>query len=1741
MLPKKSEAIFDCVNAEGDGDDIASAITSFADDCQDSLGLDSWPAENTCIEFENDFNLFPYMDEVCSPKCNFGGRLSSKSRCICDSGYWNTTCEAICPGGASVPCSGYGTCNQSTGNCNCPVNRKTANNCSVCSFGWYGSNCNLAINYKTTLVKERIAIVGQLGSVYSFDGVSYAVKIQGEMLLLAVSNNVILQGKFVTCYQNYSCVPFIAVRLGDDAHGHTSVTVQSGRVYDSKPIVYINGNFQSLDEEVYFNGFMLYRSSFFEVTVDVKSIAVIRIRNVGQYLHLKVEIPSTLINQTSGLLSGTALETIDEKLDHLYSALVPEFGICTSLPTLQTVLPSESSVSLVIDSYKQTYGNDTTFNITRFIVQACDSIISFPSNEYKYQTQGGFGLNFNKSSINHEFAINTSETSELTFEILVKKNNVSSSGVLFSFTSDTSLIVMNGELSLEVHTYAGNETVFDTNITLDENSWNKVILTYDNSDGSTAVYVIDKDAAVSTTGYFKLNQGIFNSKGILTIGHWLIPSNGKEYQLPNGFEGSIENFLVWNVLVLQSEVSQLWQMNPAIPSESLILSFQFNEGDGFLTRDNVGYFEVNFPEFPWKAPEWFVSDLNYTSKRVPDFTYTNFSNKSLENEAVLICSTKIFDTSCPGMSNSTKEFFYLICKQVISAENLKTAGYSVIMDFIDICEKELRVVNTKKASFCFDLIGTNVNISACSSICKFGYEYSNGTCACFNGYHGALCNKTCPGGSDFPCNNHGQCMDDGTCKCLWNWNGNSNCSACTFDSSGSVIGPDCTILKTSSLSSLTSKIAAVSSNGYYMTFEGRQISFIEETGAFLLFESSILGVEVHVYQVSCKYGSCIAAISVSSASQTAVIAPPRQGYEPSFYLNGELRTLENITNIFNTITVTHDSFSEISIKVTSIGSLTVTVIAQKEFLQASVITDSTVCQTGTGVFGACDGVGKDYSMMTQNDIRSYIVTNFKLFRSVILDSLRIPMNNRTYNSGYALMFNRTAVMSAPISYPTGFTLDNADFSMSLFFKPFKYGGYIISYAKDVTFAIKNTMPMVIVFSDRSVQLSFSAELNVWNQIVLTFRRSTHEIDVYSFGKDSNVLHETVTLDCPGIFENEGVVVLGEYLPAVGGDKYTFSSDNFVGVIDELTVWKDPIPDFLIYQAYHLNTKASSFISKLSLLFSFTEGVGTVAFEQVSGNDLELPSFPWQSPIWIISDLELKELHQAKDEEMVIEINTEIERICSLFFDENFLSLQCSGVSAFIKWWYKQSCIITATNTGNISDTTISMIDFISICIVTGGDASHLYNEICAIDIFFPEWLSQKCSNCKFGFKRSNKCVCYYGYHGINCDKVCPGGVKTPCNLHGDCDVNGTCQCTEHWTGAECSQCETGWSGTDCIIFKQPLYDPLRNNVDNLVAQVNLIGQLTTFDGVILDVPVTGYFNLISISSLDLEIHGRFSLCTAGKSLQLCLVGIIILHSGEKYYVSSTAYQETTVEIITPSSTLLLYDTLIIGHITFRLESTATLTMSLKTTDVVVRMSAINGRFLTTVSMSRNDWNKLQFDIEGTLTACNTTMTIVASNCNISRYSICLDPTRNIPDSCKMNLSTVAADLFFTKSEYKDITFIAIIEEIYLQALKSNCFMYSGTGVSATGIMLPESDFTIELHVRPTNFGGIILTYVYHEYIVLIHHADGLIVLLEGVYHTTGLILDQNVWNQISLSWRADASILEVYLTNNEGKQFYSVL
>ena len=104
-------------------DGTTSAIDQvYGDVCSDSANLPSYCSE--------------YFD-----RCIFGSWDRVQLECYCQSGYYGTTCNALCPGGPANVCNKHGTCDAVTGTCHCQVNWNGTSTCSSCTLGWVGADC----------------------------------------------------------------------------------------------------------------------------------------------------------------------------------------------------------------------------------------------------------------------------------------------------------------------------------------------------------------------------------------------------------------------------------------------------------------------------------------------------------------------------------------------------------------------------------------------------------------------------------------------------------------------------------------------------------------------------------------------------------------------------------------------------------------------------------------------------------------------------------------------------------------------------------------------------------------------------------------------------------------------------------------------------------------------------------------------------------------------------------------------------------------------------------------------------------------------------------------------------------------------------------------------------------------------------------------------------------------------------------------------------------------------------------------------------------------------------------------------------------------------------------------------------------------------------------------------------------------------------------------------------------------
>ena len=1664
------------------------------------------------------------MGEYCEPICAFGKKNTS-NKCECDLGYWNTTCNTVCPGGNSRPCNGYGNCDQLSGKCPCPINRESSLDCSMCTSGWLGENCEIAEN-NVSSTNKSVAMFSGFGHVYNLDGLFYIVRIPSEYTFLTVADNVLIIGKLVSCFQNYTCLTFVGIRINDDVNGYVSTTVQYPIGKYNSLVFYLENEKKSLDTPLYFNGISISKTRPDEIKYVINSEIEIKVRLQGKYLSFQINLPINLVPRTTGLLSGNGSMESNTKLNHLLYSEVYQIRTCESTIGRQTpsFTPSGGQVLFNNVLLNITLNGNTKLNFERFQVSLCDRIIFYPSKSFEIQGVGGYSLNFQFANVFTliDFAKDTGNN--LTLEFLVKlKNSSETGGLILSVTNNNSFLLVSTPF-LEIHY---NNQIFNTSIQLEKGIWNKVVLMYVKNTGDTDLYQFNGTGFVQRRN-IKLPANIFDSPALLSVGNSQPPPNAVPFRLIPSLSGQIDNVIIWNIPIEPNVILDIWKIDPLEIKHLLISVWTFNEGYGSKSLDLLHERKISFPLEPWSLPSWEPSDYEYSKSFYPEISSFYFGDPSLELLGEQICNRIFFDptiySKCSEISNSIKTVHYLSCMQSLSATGEQHSAYNLLLQYGEICQILMNPLSSITDEICKTINDSIKDETICNRMCKNGVLSMSGKCECFHGFFSSACNQSCPGGSLNPCSNHGICDEIGTCQCEWNW-ATPNCSSCVEG----IDGIDCHVLTLPLSRGFGNRyISYLTGFADYLTFQDEQISLDNISGAFKLFQSP--SVDIQVYQVVCSMGSCVIAVYFQYKTTSIVIVSSGHADKlPIVYLNNSEHDFENLETVTSEIQLALISMNEVHINTTF---LELRILAQANTLDIAVNSNS-LCSTGI----LCPGVA--YSLKTEEEISNFVSVNYKLNSGAFIDTLTSVFNENFANSeGFSLFFNGTATLSLPIHYPNKL-FDETLFSVSFYFKPLRTGGVIITYSGNSTFSVLNTDPVSIQCGDTTVYTNISVSNNVWNQMLFTFEsvlsddyeKDVRKVHIYHFDAISFITYQKVTISCNELFEEDGIVGLGAWVPSVQNKKRNVA-DFFYGYIDEFSIWKDPVPYEVVVQAQNLNLKLSGFENNLTALFSFSEGIGTTTFDAILGNNLYLPTFPWQGPSWKPSDLKLRKL---TDSRIIFQtFSREAVFLCSQFFDSLLVKQQCSQFSSQGFLWFKQKCSKFATM--HVNKAIVAMASFVKSCeAVSMVSKNDLYHIICNLNVTVPEWILNLCNKCLFGkagITQDSNCTCYKGFYGNQCDKMCPNGAASPCSNHGECDTNGTCQCAGHWTGEACESCDSHWEGEECVIMKTG--NTLNQSL--LVGQANVAGQIISFDGTTFDIRDLGNYIIFQDKFIAFKIHGYFSTCVSLSVNYLCLNMITIKINSEYYFIKTHGFQDNKVTIYSSRGEFNVYTIKEEENMSLLLKSPNVLRITIKEINLSLKITMISQRLLLTVILSKDIWSLNMATIGGLVTSCNTSKAIRLSSCSqISRFDICSDSGITSRSNCETSLSWNALTMYIQNHASNDSKIEGVLNNESI-VTGSACMHFNGSGIYVNELVLPNKQFTLELSVNPETTDGPFLSYRENEQFLILHILKAeLIITTNELQLNTGIALELHKWSQINLVWQKNIETLEIYVTSNLGK------
>lgn len=1747
----QKQYLYRCYEALTRTRDLAAtqdAIMGYASYCQLVLNLVQWPAQSLCID-EPQVASVTVVQNLCGAPCFFGSKdLVNPNICICSTGYWGATCNKTCPGGAENSCSGFGTCDQSVGTCDCPINRE-GDDCSLCSDGWIGKDCQVS---DTRVLADRSfkAWLQPLGHVLNADGLGFYVNESGIFSVLALSETVLLEGKFIRCFENFTCTTLVSLLIGNSNQGYARITIQAPAFADSKPTVYISDIETALDNEIYFIGVTLSRPSLTEILVVVNPDVNIFISTTGLYLTVGATIPATYITTTSGLLSGSGLTSSGDKLKHQESYHNITNIYCSGVPEQQP-LTAKSAVSLLTSlrnvSLIPAY-NDTV-SLSRFRVQQCNVFIHFNSSSLKQQQESGFSLHMSGSAIYSDFSL-PSIAGNTTVEWMVRQlEEKDDRQALFSFTHTKFLLIyLSGNtIHVEASQSRANSSVstFDTGLSLNLNEWNKVMFTYYQDSGTLSLYHFNSSAWLERRDYVII-PNLFSTQGVMAVGSWQPPYDGERHERIYPFHGEVENLLVWDSVVEPNLVPDVWLMDPRVAGSALTLAWTFDEGQGFVSNDVISSLPVLLPSPPWDTPHWLASDLEYLLRRRSesslDIVLAAVST-SLPPTSSDECSSFIKRGVCrSSISEATKQDLHFLCRYTQGNVPYSQASLNVILTLSALCNDSLTVSESQLLEICSAKEEWD-HLAVCRPDCVFGVTSASATnngssdCTCAGGYYGTHCQHVCPGGSNTPCSLHGECLNNGSCKCHYNWAGSPDCSSCSVN----YVGPMCSILTLSPLTLPTGKrVAVVTTTADVITFTGLQFSTAGLHGVYKLYEDG--GAEVQVLLVTCPYGSCAAGLALIHDGVSITVLPS-QTILPDVYVNGSKLLLPANLTLSPTVSMSMTSKNTLTFGLGTIGDVTLKI--KESYVEVVITANSSSCSVNKGLLDVCNSLAQSVygsvTSLSQQNILRQIQSQYTATDGRVL--FQISETKATFSAasatGYALSFNGTSAWSGPIRLSQS---PLKDFTLTLHVKPASYGGTVIALGSNTTLAMTHGNPLRVHCGGQTMDTGISLVLHDWNQVILTMLASTSRLHVFVYNRRTAVQHTSISHSCPITIVTGSVMSLGEWVPSPD-ESAREAGLSFKGQIDEVVMWSKPIATAVVYQVYSTDVDVADFRSILSCLLKLNDGIGNVAHDNLlSSNHLLLPPSPWPAPGWTLSDLQLvSSATSMTNAGLTTTSDPRLVKICESFFSSSNVTSQCSLNSLT---WFSSLCLRYSGTTGSMTGAFVAMETYVSLCDISGTVTSPI-TSLCDLNDL-PSWIQEECIGCQFGFvsatsfsTSNNSCTCLPGFWGNKCEGYCPGGARNPCSKHGVCSPEGTCWCDKHWMGQNCSSCAPGWGGDDCIISTN-LKTASSPDSFNVVGQVLPTAQVVTFDSVTFDLVQTGVFQLLNHTGLHLSLSVRTAPCPTGLFSSHCVDAVVIAVDETRLEVNYRSFSQDKLTLFGTGSELTIYGTLTSGLLTFVHNTHTTMTITATSASLNVTISAINTNLLITVSGSRGVWFMPETTlVRGLLAYCNTELSIQYSSCldQETAVNICnSSQVISLSSTCNQKLTVVALLNFINFHRYQAPTQHTPQGSLVTEA----CLRFNNSGMVVRSVTLPPQYFSIEIHTKVFSTSGVLFAFMRDakNYVVLACSELEVVVFTEGLRVNTGIRITVNVWIQFLLSWNSALRTLEVYLTDHNGVLTY---
>ncbi|KAI8479536.1 hypothetical protein Bbelb_427260 [Branchiostoma belcheri] len=1078
--------------------------------------------------------------------------------CTCHTGYWGTDCSNLCPGGTVNTCNSHGTCNPSSGQCECDAAWSETTNCSTCAPGWEGDDCSVFVANKTDS-RPMCKVFGQ-GHFTAFDGTGFVYKEPGEFFMLQNTDlSFSAQVRITPCYNQSACISAFAL-----SYRTNYITVRAGYTSDSKLLIWKDGETWSSDgAPLVTPHFTLSQESSHEYNMLglVDSLSV-KIRVLDRYLSV------TMHTSQQSCLNG--------------------FGICGSCNGNTT--SNITDISTIVTDAWGVSANESLFTCI------------FNNSAYHEQpiiTGAGHCLHFSDASVTSHPTVSTFSTDQditVQFHIHAEANT----GIVFSYSHTTSFTVF---LQGTVHLAVGSN-IYDTTLSLEIGVWNQITIVWDRQQGHIVVFLLNslylqrEEIDIGTT------VAVFAPGGTIAIGQWQ-PCRDPSVTSPSTatFVGQIDELHVWHTAFYYSDISEWHDQYIDVGTPNIAGLWHFDEGEGHVIYDIIGGAHLYISEHTWvtSRPTWLFSYVQITViiNYDRDMILPALQTEIRDHCEALVLQSRV-STTCAGMGEASLQYYYSACVKDSTFVGTYLGPLSSVMAMADQCYAALPDVTTWPGQpLCnsFPTLyfpiwqGDNCNVE-----CRFPSTTGNlDTCTCAAGYWGPTCTNICKTGTINVCNGHGVCRQtDGECDCDINWSGDPACSTC----SPGWRGLDCSLAVTtvSTSGTATTHLCSIFGSGYYTLFDGSSIPF-RESGEFQVFHYSDITIQIR--QTPCNnIDVCLVAVAVNVGGTTSIIhAPYTTASDPVVWVNNAPVSVDGDVDIGGGnvagYTLRRESLNRMVI--TGPNGFSLALLTQETHFNMDLQIGMSWCSSSTAALcGPCSSVAHSctagdtlcliqhfglaaFSLqfsLTQTLIQQFLShwqvnPDSSFFAAVLHQSSTIGITLEPAvptGAGTALFFNGTVASSLPIPssiFTSTFT------SVQFHFNTFSDNCTLVSFAHDNTFAVTiQSSTLYLLYGSITVSTGIQVTIQEWNRITIVYSQTTGNCDIYLF-TSTGVMSFTSVYIGTHVFVSGGTFAVGHWQESNSGSGSP-PPGIFVGLIDQFVVWNNWLSPTAVIQSWQAN-------------------------------------------------------------------------------------------------------------------------------------------------------------------------------------------------------------------------------------------------------------------------------------------------------------------------------------------------------------------------------------------------------------------------------------------------------------------------------------------------------------------------------------------------------------------------------------------